>query len=346
MASIMLKQQCGAIRHLHCTGMRTLLALTVGATLLAQTPPQLTKPDADQPATIKVDVNIVNILASVRDKRGGLVANLEKQDFTVLEDGKPQEIRYFTKETDLPLTIGLLVDVSGSQRNLIDIERNAASQFFSQVLRKKDEAFLISFGEESELLQDYTGSAKLLTEGLKGLRVSSGVGGIGPGPVPTAGGPRGTVLYDAVYLAANEKLKTEVGRKVIVVITDGVDQGSRLRIEKAVEAAQKSDAVIYCIDYSDPSAYGGGFGMINLGGGGGGSAMHKMSDETGGRVYKVDRKHSLDQVFKELQDEMRSQYSIGYTPTNDRKDGSYRKLEVKLANKDLKAQARKGYYAQ
>jgi VWFA-related protein len=346
MASIMLKQQCGAIRHLHCTGMRTLLALTVGATLLAQTPPQLTKPDADQPATIKVDVNIVNILASVRDKRGGLVANLEKQDFTVLEDGKPQEIRYFTKETDLPLTIGLLVDVSGSQRNLIDIERNAASQFFSQVLRKKDEAFLISFGEESELLQDYTGSAKLLTEGLKGLRVSSGVGGIGPGPVPTAGGPRGTVLYDAVYLAANEKLKTEVGRKVIVVITDGVDQGSRLRIEKAVEAAQKSDAVIYCIDYSDPSAYGGGFGMINLGGGGGGSAMHKMSDETGGRVYKVDRKHSLDQVFKELQDEMRSQYSIGYTPTNDRKDGTYRKLEVKLANKDLKAQARKGYYAQ
>jgi VWFA-related protein len=332
--------------------MRTLLALTLsaltigGATLLAQTPPkQQTKPEADAPPTIKVDVNIVNILASVSDKRGGLVANLEKQDFTVLEDGKPQEIRYFTKETDLPLTIGLLVDVSGSQRNLIDIERNAASQFFSQVLRKKDEAFLISFGEESELLQDYTGSAKLLTEGLKQLRVSSGVGGIGPGPVPTAGGPRGTVLYDAVYLAANEKLKTEVGRKVIVVITDGVDQGSRVRIEKAVEAAQKSDAVIYCIDYSDPSAYGG-FGMINLGGGAGGSAMHKMSDETGGRVYKVDRKHSLDQVFKELQDEMRSQYSIGYTPTNDKKDGTYRKLEIKLANKDLKAQARKGYYAQ
>ena len=171
---------------------------------------------------------MVNILTSVRDKRGGLVPNLEKNDFTILEDGKPQAIKYFTKETDLPLTIGLLVDVSGSQRNLIDIERNAASQFFSQVLRKKDEAFLISFGEEAELLQDYTGSPRLLTEGLGELRVSSGVGGIGPGPVPTAGQPRGTVLYDAVYLAANEKLKSEVGRKVIVVITDGVDQGSRL----------------------------------------------------------------------------------------------------------------------
>jgi VWFA-related protein len=324
--------------------MRTLLVLAVSATLLAQNPQQ-TKPVDDAPATIKVDVDIVNVLASVRDKRGALVANLEKHDFTILEDGKPQEIKYFTRESDLPLTIGMLIDVSGSQRNLIDIEREAGSQFFSQVLRKKDEAFLISFGEEAELLQDYTSSPKLLAEGLKQLRVSSGVGGLHPGPVPTAGGPRGTVLYDAVFLAANDKLKTEVGRKAIVIITDGVDQGSRLRIEKAVEAAQKSDAVIYCIDYSDPSAYGGGFGMINLGGGGGGSAMRKMSDETGGRVYKVDRKHSLDQVFKELQDEMRSQYSIGYTPANERKDGSYRKIDIKLSNKELKPQARKGYYA-
>jgi VWFA-related protein len=343
MASFIVKQPCGGIRHPHCTGMRTLLAFAVGATLLAQTP-QLTKPPAeDAPATIKVDVDVVNVLASVRDKRGGLVGNLEKKDFTILEDGKPQEIKYFTRESDLPLTLGLLVDVSGSQRNLIDIERDAASQFFSQVLRKKDEAFLISFGEEAELLQDYTSSPRLLTEGLKQLRVSSGVGGLGPGPVPTAGGPRGTVLYDAIYLAANEKLKTEVGRKAIVVITDGVDQGSRLKLEQAVEAAQKADAVIYCIDYSDPSAYGG-FGMISFGGGGG-SAMRKMSDETGGRVYKVDRKHTLDQVFKELQEEMRSQYSIAYTPANDRKDGSYRKLDIKLSNKDLKAQARKGYYA-
>ena len=319
--------------------MRTLLSFALCATLLAQT-----KPDQDLPPTIKVDVDIVNVLASVRDKRGALVSTLEKNDFTVLEDGKPQEIKYFTKETDLPLTIGLLVDVSGSQRNLIDIERKAASEFFTQVLRKKDMAFLISFGEESELLQDYTNSARLLKDGLGQLRPSSGVGGLHPGPVPTMGGPRGTVLYDAVYLAANDKLKSEVGRKVIVVITDGVDQGSRLSLNQAVEAAQKSDAVIYCIDYNDPSAYGGGFG-ISLGGGAGGGTMHKLSDETGGRTYKVDRKHTLEQVFKELQDEMRSQYSIGYAPANDKKDGTYRKIEIKLANKDLKAQARKGYYA-
>jgi VWFA-related protein len=322
--------------------MRIFLCLAAGALLAAQTP-QNQQP-AEEIPTLKVDVDVVNVLASVRDKKGALVPNLEKKDFTILEDGKQQEIKYFTRETDLPLTIGLLVDVSASQRNLIDIERSAASQFFQQVLRKKDEAFLIMFGEEAELLQDYTGSPRLLTQGLSELRVSSGVGGLGPGPVPTSGGPRGTVLYDAVYLAAHDKLSGEVGRKVIVVITDGVDEGSRLTIRQAVEAAQKSDAVIYSIDYSDPSAYGfGPFGHMSVGGGE--SALRQMSDETGGHVYRVDRKHTLDDVFKELQEEMRSQYSIGYTPINDVKDGSYRKLDIKLASKDLKVQARKGYYA-
>jgi VWFA-related protein len=353
-----MKQPTRTVR-LYCTGMRLLFIFILVAALLAQTPPQQSKqaqqakpvqakpveqakPDEDL-ATIKVNVDVVSIMASVRDKKGALVPNLNKEDFTVLEDGKAQPIKYFTRESDLPLTIGLLIDVSGSQRNLIEIEREAASQFFSQVLRKKDEAFLMSFGEEAELLQDFTNSAKLLTNAMRDLRVSSGVGGLGPGPVPTIGQPRGTVLYDAVYLAANEKLKGETGRKVVVVITDGVDEGSRLKIDEAVMEAQKADAVIYSIEYYDSSAYGGfGFGPF---GGGGGTALHKMSDETGGHVYKVDRKNTLDVVFKQLQDEMRSQYAIGYTPLNDAKDGSYRHLDIKLSNKDLKAQARKGYYA-
>src|ERR1022692_3312157 len=281
MASFMMKQSCEGIRHLYCIRMRLPFFFALGTALLAQAPPQ-TQPPEELPS-ITVDVDVVSILASVRDKRGALIANLQKDDFTILEEGKAQTIKYFTKETDLPLTIGLLVDVSGSQRNLIDIERNAASQFFSQVLRKKDEAFLISFGEETELLQDYTGSARLLSQGLNGLRVSSGVGGISPGPVPTIGDPRGTVLYDAVYLAASEKLRTEVGRKVIVVITDGVDEGSRLPIKEAVMAAQKADAVIYSIEYEDPAFYGRGWG-ISLGGGAGAGALHQMSDETGGHV--------------------------------------------------------------
>jgi VWFA-related protein len=323
--------------------MRTLLLLTLAGALCAQTP-QNPPASEEAPPTIRVDVNVVNVLASVRDKRGGLVANLSQNDFTIFEDGKPQEIKYFASETDLPLTIGLLIDVSGSQRNLLDIERSAAAQFFSQVLRKKDEAFLMSFGEESELLQDYTNSARLLTQAMNGLRISSGVGGFGPGPVPTAGGPRGTVLYDAIYLAAEEKLRTEVGRKVIVPITDGVDEGSQKTIGAAIEAAQKADAVIYSIDYSDPRAYGG-FGSFGFGGGAGEGYLRQMSEATGGHVYKVDRNHSLEEVFRELQEEMRSQYSIGFTSTNDKRDGTYRKLEVRMKNKDLKAQVRKGYYA-
>ena len=308
--------------------MRIFTILTAGTLLLAQ----------DQLPTLKVDVDVVSILASVRDKKNALIPNLKQEDFTVLEDGKPQTIKYFAKETDLPLTSGLLVDVSRSQENLIDIERRAASQFFSQVLRKKDLAFLISFGEECELLQDFTGSQRLLTGGLGQLRVSGGAGGLHPGPVPTISQARGTVLFDAVFLAASDKLKGEIGRKVIVVITDGVDQGSRMSRSQAIEAAQKADAVIYSIDYEDPR-YHGMFGPSGDG------DLRKMSDETGGRVYRVDRKNTLDQVFKELQEEMRSQYSIGYTPSNDVKDGSYRKLEIKLSNKDLKVQARKGYYA-
>jgi len=321
--------------------MRILTAFGLCAALFAQTSQKAPQkqPEEGLPS-ISVDVNVVSVLTSVRDKKGALIPNLSKDDFTVYEDGKTQAIKYFTKESDLPLTIGLLVDVSGSQRNLIGIEQNAASQFFAQVLRKKDLAFLMMFGEEAELLQDYTGSPRLLERGLRELRVSSGVQGIHPGPVPTISQPRGTVLYDAIYLASNEKLKGEVGRKVIVVITDGVDQGSRVSLNDAVESAQKADAVIYSIDYSDPGAYGP-FGF----GGGGEGALKKMSEETGGHMYKVDRKHSLDDVFRELQEEMRSQYMIGYTPTNETRDGSYRKIDLKLTNKDYKAQARKGYYA-
>jgi len=280
------------------------------------------------------------VLAAVRDKHGALINNLSKEDFTLAEDGRTQEIKYFTRETDLPLTIGLLVDVSASQRNLIEIEREAAYQFFSQVLRKKDMAFLISFGEEAELLQDFTGSPRLLQAGLERLRVSSGVSGVHPGPVPTIGTPRGTVLYDAVYLAATDRLSHEVDRKAVVLITDGVDQGSRLKIEEAIKSAQKADTVIYGIYYVDPSAYGYGyFGGVSD------SALKKMSEETGGHVFHVDRKHPLPAVFKELQDEMRSQYAIGYTPTNDKQDGSFRRIELRTKDRNLKVQARKGYFA-
>jgi VWFA-related protein len=298
----------------------------------------------DEP-TIKLDVSLVNILCSVRNKGNGLVGNLEKGDFQIFEDGKQMDIKYFTRETDLPLTIGLLVDTSKSQERLLDIERRAAYQFFSKVLRKKDLAFLMQFGAEAELLQDDTNSPKLLQDGLNQLRLSVPVGGLHPGPVPTMSSQAGTILFDAVYLAATEKLKGEVGRKTVVIITDGVDTGSKISRDKSVEAAQKSDVIIYSIDYEDPGAYGGGFGTIRLGGGQGEGDLRRMSGETGGRVFKVDRRNSLDDIFRDLQDEMRSQYAIGYAPPNGKKDGSYHKIDIKVANKDYKVQARKGYYA-
>jgi VWFA-related protein len=292
--------------------------------------------------TIKVDVDLVNVLASVRDKHGAFVNNLSKDDFQLFEDGKQQTIKYFSKETDLPLTIGMLVDVSASQGNLIDIERNAASQFFNQVIKKKDQAFVISFGADSELLQDLTNSPRLLQRALNDLKLNAGFQGLHPSTVPGADTPHGTVLFDAIYLAASDRLVHEVGRKVMVLVTDGGDQGSKLTWQKAVEAAQKVDSVIYSIYYVDPGFYSRG--RFSFGGGDKG-VLQRMSTETGGHVYEVDHKHTLNNVFDELQAEMRSQYAIAYSPTNPEKDGSYRKLEIKLKDKDLKIEARKGYYA-
>ena len=299
-------------------------------------------PAQDEP--IRVDVNLVSILASVRGKSGALIGNLEKSDFKIFEDGKEQTIKNFARETDLPLTIGLLVDTSESQERLIEIERRAAAQFFSKVLRAKDEAFLIQFGAEAELLQDSTNSARLLQDGLRQLRLSVPVVGLHPGPVPTAQNQAGTILYDAVYLAANDRLRSDVGRKAIVLITDGVDTGSKISRDKAIEAAQKADAIIYSIYYVDRAAYGGGFGTISLGSSGEGE-LRRMSSETGGQVFHVDRNHTLDDAFREIQDEMRSQYAITYQPPNPKRDGSYHKIDLRVSSKDNKVQARKGYYA-
>jgi VWFA-related protein len=311
-----------------------LAAFLVVAALPAQ------QPAAGEGPVIKVDVNVVNVLCTVRNKANGLVGNLEKSDFTISEDGKQQTITNFARDTDQPLTMALLVDVSSSQERLIDVERRAAHDFFTHVLRQKDEAFLISFGAEAELLQDSTNSPKLLLDGLNQLRLSVPVGGLHPGPVPTMQNQAGTILYDAVYLAANEKLKGEVGRKAIIVITDGVDTGSKISRDQSIEASQRADSIIYSIFYQDQAAYGP-FG----GGGAGLGELQRMSGDTGGRVFRVDRKYTLDDVFRDLQEEMRSPYSISYTPTNSKRDGSFRKIDLRTSNKDHKVQTRKGYYA-
>ncbi len=286
---------------------------------------------------IRVDVERVNVLFSVRDKNGAFVNSLTQDDFEVREDGKEQQIKSFARETELPLTLGLLVDVSGSQARLIEEERRAASQFFRQVLREKDVAFLISFGSDADLLQDSTGSAAALERALGELRASSSGAPpmVNPGPFPTT--PRGTILYDAIYLGAKEKLQREVGRKALILITDGVDQGSRVKQQEAVEAALRADALIYSVYYMDPAFYGYG--------GGGGGSLKRMAEDTGGRMFDVGRRQTLDEIFRQIQDEMRSQYALSYSSSNETRDGGFRKLEIRCKNKAMKVQARKGYFA-
>jgi VWFA-related protein len=311
-----------------------------------QKPPAAPEP---QDQIIKVDVDLVNILFSVKTKKGQLIPNLEKNNFTLREDGKDQAISRFSRETDLPLTLGLLIDISASQERLVDIEREAASQFFSSVIRPKDQAFLISFGKDTELLQDFTNSPRQLVAGLRDLKADGQPPRIGRSPVPVNSGPipdygsvKGTLLYDAIYLASTEKLKNEVGRKALILITDGEDQGSNYTLKNAVEIAQKANAIVFSIYYVDHAFYGG-MG-ISLGGGNEG-ALKKISDETGGHVFTVSNKHPLSEVFKEIQEELRNQYSIGYTPTNENRDGNFRRIEIKTDNSDYHVQARAGYYA-
>jgi len=305
-------------------------------------PPAATPPPEDLGQTIKVDVDLVNLYFSVRDKRGGYIATLAKDDFDFYEDGKKQDPKVFAREADQSITVGLLVDVSGSQEALIEEERRASFRFFSQVLRKKDLAFIISFGSDNELLQDLTNSLPLLQKGLGQLRLNAGTGGVGPTPttVPNPTGMRGTVLYEAVWLASQDMLRKEVGRKALVVITDGVDVGSRIKIEKAIEEAQRSDAIIYSVMFEDPR-----YTSWQYGGFSGEGPMKRLAEETGGRVFRVDRKNSLEDIYKTIQEELRSQYAAAYTPTNGAKDGSFRRLEIRAKNRDYKVQIRKGYYA-
>jgi VWFA-related protein len=306
-----------------------------GLSAWAQAPAPADPVDVGELPTIQVDVDVVNILCTVRDKHGRLVSTLSKDDFVLEEDGVEQEIKYFAQETDLPLTIGLLVDVSKSQENLIEVEREAGYRFFSDVLREKDLAFIISFGKDSELLQDLTNSSQLLREGLDDLHLNVPVEGITPGTIPS-GVQAGTVLYDAVFLSAEDMLRKEVGRKVVVVISDGVDTGSRMSKSEAVRAAHQADVIVYSIYYSDPqySSYRNGFGDLK-----------NISRDTGGGVFRVSRKNTLANIFAQIQDEMRNQYSLGYTPTNTDKDGGFRRVKINTKQKGMDVQARKGYYA-
>jgi VWFA-related protein len=301
---------------------------------------QQQQPD-DNLQTFKAQVNVVNLFFNVKDKHGMLIPNLTKDDFQVFEDGKPQTVKYFSAESHEPLTLGIMIDTSASQTRVLDIEQQACAEFLHQVLNSKDLAFVINFDVDVDLDQDFTNNIRDLTRALNKMQINAGMGGgppgLGGGPVPTT--PRGTLLYDAIYLGADEKLKNEVGRKAMIIFTDGEDQGSRLRVQDAIEAAQKADTICYVILIADRGFYGG-FGYS------GDSDMRKLAEATGGRVIEVGNKQDkLKQAFDQIQNELRSQYNIGYSPTNPKLDGTYRKIQVKAKGGEDKVQARQGYYA-
>ena len=331
---------------------RSLLLLTLATrlALAAAHAQQIASPSAQNPsedqaaATLKVNVNVVQLFFNVKDKHGALIPNLTKDDFQILEDGKPQTIKYFAAESNLPLTLGILIDSSGSQARVLDMEKQVGGEFLSEILREKDMAFVIGFDVNVDLLQDFTNSVRLLKTALNSAKINTaggsgtGIPGLGGGTVPTSN-PRGTLLYDAVYLASHDELAQQVGRKAMILLTDGEDEGSQLKLKDAIEAAQKADTIAYVLLCADRGFYG-------FSGYSGDSEMKKMTQETGGRVIEVGNKFDkLKEGFNQIANELRSQYNIGYVPTNTKLDGSFRKVEIHTSNKDYKIQSRNGYYA-
>ena len=360
-----------------------LAALGVAPFLRGQ---QAQQPQQDT-AKFSTNVKVVNLYANVRDKKGEIVKDLTKDDFLLDEDGRPQTIQYFSQESNLPLTLGLLVDTSGSQRRLIGEERDASSRFFDEVLRPdKDVAFLIHFDFEVELLQDITSSRSLLQKALNDLespaqlqrRSQQGGGGYpgggypgGGGGYPGSGGGNpgggrgrrggGTDLYDAVLLGSDEIMRKQSGRKALIILSDGVDTGSRTSLSSCIEAAQRSDTLVYSILFEDPEAYNGrgGYPMGGMGRRGrmggpmpvpganhpdGKKVLEQISRETGGRFFRVTKKEPLSTIYAEINDDLRHQYSIGYSPDAPPDNRAFRHIHLTTKQKGMVVTTREGYY--
>jgi VWFA-related protein len=380
------------------------LVLTLAPLLHAQqkstpaaTPDQTTTPVS----TISVDARLVNLPVVVRDKKGALIQNLTKADFTLQVDNKPQTIRYFDKDTNLPLVLGLLVDTSLSQRSVIDEERSASSVFLDQMLTTpKDQAFIIQFASETELLQDLTSSRPKLQAALKEIETppdTSNTANTSSDPNDTSNSGstrrahRGTVLYDALFLASDEIMSKQKGRKAIIILSDGGDNGSRETLVRSIEAAQRADTIVYAIYFKgdDPhqtpnnnqrggrgggypgggypgggypgggypgGGYPGGRGGYPGGNGGGSNYppaqrrtdgkknLERMVNETGGRLFEIKKNQDVAQIYTQIAEELRAQYRLGYTPSQDASAAGYHQINLATNQKGLTIQTRDGYY--
>src|SRR5215475_9154530 len=289
--------------------------------------PSPTPAPAQGPA-LKRTVNLVNLFGTVRDKNKRIIGDLKQEDFKVFEDNQEQKIAVFSKEVTMPITLGLLIDTSGSEQNRLGAEQEAASRFLEHVMKTGDMAMVISFDLDVDLLADFSDDRGQIERAINKARIGAVSGGVvTPGTIPSNTG--GTHFYDAIYLAFSDKLATEAGRKALVIITDAEDQGSKTRIEEAIEAAQLTDTVIHIL-YVHSYGYGRG------------DVARKLSDETGGRTIDVSSEKRLNEAFEQISEERRSQYTVGYYPANTAKDGRFRRVRVETTGKEYRVLTRKG----
>jgi Ca-activated chloride channel homolog len=303
---------------------RTLLicgALSVTSLAQKDRRSEQAKPETDQ-QTLSVNVDLVNVLFTVADKKGTFITNLDKEDFKVFEDDKPQSISNFSNETNLPLSVALVLDTSASITGRLKFEQEAAGEFFYSALRSgTDKALVVAFDRSVALLQDYTDNSELLTRAVGRVH---------------AGG--GTALFDAVYLAMTKKLMDQKGRHVGVLISDGDDNSSDKSIDETIAMAQKTDTVIYAVSTNSPKLFGSESDRGN-------KNLKSLAEETGGKLFTPTKIEDLTKSFLEITNELRSQYTLAYRSTNTKRDGTYRRIRITVANKQFKVRARDGYYA-
>lgn len=290
---------------------------------------------AQQTPTFSTEIKVVNIFALVRDKQGQIVRDLNKDDFEIREDGKPQTIQYFSRESDLPLTVALLFDSSLSQTRVLEDERGASYRFLEQVLREKnDQAAVVQFDQAVVIRQDLTTSHKDLQDVLTLIDSPN---------MKLPGSQGGTLLYDAVRQASIKLMRTQHGRKAFIVLTDGVDVGSNVTLNDAIESAQRADTLVYCILFSDETYYQHGFA---IGGAEGKGVLEKLARETGGGFFVVTKERGIEAIFKEIEDELRSEYSIGFVSNQPVTHSGFRSLKLTTKRKGLTVQAPVRYYAE
>jgi VWFA-related protein len=309
-----------------------LFALTLISAGAFVAPFQRTAASPAQSQTIHVGVPLVNIYAAVVDKQNANVPDLNQSDFKIFEDKVEQKIAFFSHEKTLPLSIGLLIDTSGSEENMIGDEQKAASQFLHRILQEGDKAFIVAFDVDAVMLANWTSDLPTLDRAID--RVAAGVAGASkPKPGPFFQYRGGTRLYDTIYSAAVKEMKDQSRRKALIILTDATDQGSYINLNQAIESAQRADTLVQVLvvyDRRDHADF---------------SAAKHLAEDTGGRAIDVANPKKLQSAFDQISEEMRTEYSLGYYPTNSSPDGSYRQLKIELTGKKYKVFTRKGYYA-